>query len=1177
MDPEEAPVETLPDDSAVFAIVMPDDPVSVTGLIIIRNDDTGPEVFLRSGGEWTGPDPDLLTKLQGVDPPKLQSIGTLSDSYVKDVIAQIDASEGIVAATANRSTSRRKMTADQAMAVRNNKILNKTNAPKEPKDYDLDGYIYEGTDKVRKKSNQVKLSTGPFAAKAKADGKGGKGGSTSGDKKDTKKDAEKSKAKAEKKQRLAELKQKRRELVEEGQVPKGFRRATSDDRARLGIPDDWDPVVVSKNPDRSTQAIGVDDSGNAKELNKSEVKRMVAKKKRIAEGAKKKRDQEMAEKRAAEQAKQEVLDEIRSFFRKELAKFQLAERAYGGGNAFVASAAQELVALVSDAGLIYHVGRVSDGHLELLDPSSGEYTSALIADCSLVKVDQQWHDELLADLAELGPGGAVLLASSDTTSKITLPDGSKKFAVVLVDDPEAVTDLIALAAGPKVYVWQENAWVESPELLGKLTSITPPKLVTLTDDMASNVAEQISMNENMVAAAHNFQRQAVLEALVAAPTLTAGLGHSPRGAENLREYWVHGKGALKIKWGAPGDWKRCVRQLSKYLGPRAKGYCALRHKEATGMWTAQHAKVASAEPMTAAGQRRVRTPEGAEFYHQPIGSIIVRKTYLPAAQVEGWALEKGSVIDDPESPGTKLGITKVSKSGKQVQIDAVDVETGDPVSRSITGKDSIQTYSEETEGVKARISMDELDAEELSAETTNPESNAAAVDVSKQELALPANDSRTLLSMFRAAFKAVKDKDPQYHFDGVVKGSRAEAMERATRALSEVNPNDLPENYRPFSTLSLEDSKTELSNNLPLSGDTLSKLTNATSHEEIGDILADAIETGEIHPKQVPDVFKAPSLLPHLRADGTLTPEREELHRRILQHYFQSSGPLDKYKTLAESKVPPSDRKPRYTMVGGGPASGKGSLEPRDDGTGYSPVSRDIFENQVYVNPDDIKDLLPESLGKWSDDAEERRGNPTFVHEESSFISKELLRMAEEMKYDIYHDAPNNKAGKTKDRIVQMMRDGFDVEWHGVTADAQTTTQRAITRGVGKGERFMPTEAVWDTQRQSAEGIPEFLDMPGLRATLWDTDSGWPPKNLYDSERGGITDEAGYQRFLKRADISKDDLDWTALDSLIALSDSLSAEIKPSDVQSLVDAKKLDLSSPAAAITSWRNLRDTPK
>lgn len=57
------------------------------------------------------------------------------------------------------------------------------------------------------------------------------------------------------------------------------------------------------------------------------------------------------------------------------------------------------------------------------------------------------------------------------------------------------------------------------------------------------------------------------------------------GATRLREYWIHGRGAAKIRWGSKGDWTRCVRQLEKYVGPRAKGLCQVYHKEANGYYT----------------------------------------------------------------------------------------------------------------------------------------------------------------------------------------------------------------------------------------------------------------------------------------------------------------------------------------------------------------------------------------------------------------------------------------------------------------------------------------------------------------------------------------------------------------------------------------------------------------
>ena len=60
---------------------------------------------------------------------------------------------------------------------------------------------------------------------------------------------------------------------------------------------------------------------------------------------------------------------------------------------------------------------------------------------------------------------------------------------------------------------------------------------------------------------------------------------SRRGnAAQLKTYWSTGPGSAKIRWNTPGDHTRCSRQLAKYLGPRAKAYCARLHRERTGVW-----------------------------------------------------------------------------------------------------------------------------------------------------------------------------------------------------------------------------------------------------------------------------------------------------------------------------------------------------------------------------------------------------------------------------------------------------------------------------------------------------------------------------------------------------------------------------------------------------------------
>ena len=70
----------------------------------------------------------------------------------------------------------------------------------------------------------------------------------------------------------------------------------------------------------------------------------------------------------------------------------------------------------------------------------------------------------------------------------------------------------------------------------------------------------------------------------------AGAVTNPKGTAQLHEYWVHGEGAAKIKWGAPGDFNRCVMHLGKFIAD-PKGYCAQAHHDALGIWPATHAKM----------------------------------------------------------------------------------------------------------------------------------------------------------------------------------------------------------------------------------------------------------------------------------------------------------------------------------------------------------------------------------------------------------------------------------------------------------------------------------------------------------------------------------------------------------------------------------------------------------
>ena len=219
-------------------------------------------------------------------------------------------------------------------------------------------------------------------------------------------------------------------------------------------------------------------------------------------------------------------------------------------------------------------------------------------------------------------------------------------AVVSPEDPRAVFKLISLVPAstestvPAVYAREDGQWVLDAQTLNELRSATPPPVVPLNSDALNDVLIQVddSQGESAEKSAEDAQEDAealdaplpdtsalppgapdVSEVVVAsgvddldfnlmvlwgpkehimqqALAAAGGLDRNRGGAEKLRRYWTKGPGAAKIVWGTPGDWTRCVRYLGKYMGPRAKGYCALRHKEVTGMWTGdrEHRQVFSA-------------------------------------------------------------------------------------------------------------------------------------------------------------------------------------------------------------------------------------------------------------------------------------------------------------------------------------------------------------------------------------------------------------------------------------------------------------------------------------------------------------------------------------------------------------------------------------------------------
>lgn len=124
---------------------------------------------------------------------------------------------------------------------------------------------------------------------------------------------------------------------------------------------------------------------------------------------------------------------------------------------------------------------------------------------------------------------------------------------------------------------------------------------------------------------------------MASAEVKAGGADRNRGqAEQLRRWYVHGGGAAEIRWGEGGDWQRCVDIAAKHMTPEnARGYCELRHQEATGMTTSQHA----AKDRAAHGKKDGE-PAGLEaklMAWDPAAEVGPLAAHRPAAEVKGAA------------------------------------------------------------------------------------------------------------------------------------------------------------------------------------------------------------------------------------------------------------------------------------------------------------------------------------------------------------------------------------------------------------------------------------------------------------------------------------------------------------------------------------------------------------
>ena len=203
-----------------------------------------------------------------------------------------------------------------------------------------------------------------------------------------------------------------------------------------------------------------------------------------------------------------------------------------------------------------------------------------------------------------------------------LPDTAKVVAVVDELDRNAVLELLAVLPGARVLRRHDGLWYPDKGWAGQLKSVKPPPVVALQAAIRQSVISQVDEATKgepfeetgkppkprqpraasgdftgLVASLQERSDEAFCEFVVASAQqaalsmgLVADIGSPVSGMPGkLQKYWAFGKGAAKIRWGTPGAWTRCHRNLTKYVGPfRAKGTCTNLAKLRGGHGIATH-------------------------------------------------------------------------------------------------------------------------------------------------------------------------------------------------------------------------------------------------------------------------------------------------------------------------------------------------------------------------------------------------------------------------------------------------------------------------------------------------------------------------------------------------------------------------------------------------------------
>jgi N12 class adenine-specific DNA methylase len=226
---------------------------------------------------------------------------------------------------------------------------------------------------------------------------------------------------------------------------------------------------------------------------------------------------------------------------------------------------------------------------------------------------------------------------------------------------------------------------------------------------------------------------------------------------------------------------------------------------------------------------------------------------------------------------------------------------------------------------------------------------------------------------------------------------------------------------------------------------------------------------------------------------------RANLHRNIMDGHFSGKTPV------------PEGKKPIAYVMGGGGASGKGSVKTEL-------VKRGLIDdsNTVALDPDEIKGEIPEynaiiQAGDFRAAA--------IVHEESSDLSKQIKAKAIEGRYNLLLDVTLGDKAKGIKTLQELKDAGYEVRLFGVTVMPELAVVRAINRAK-KTNRWVPISSLLAAHKQFNGAFEDYAKIVDM-ASLFDNTTGRQEIAQLVDGKLVITNQEAYNQVADRSHINE--------------------------------------------------------